>query len=153
MKKFWVALILIVAVVFVVWQTWLAGPGTEAEKKIKAWEAAMKADTFGGETPEETLKMFVAALRAGDIEQASRFFLLDENLSREQWLKRLTELKEKNLLSQMAEDIENRAKPDLDGRTHEDDYKFVILTTTGEIGGRINMGNNTFSSVWKIENF
>src|SRR3989344_9575072 len=46
---------------------------------------AMTADTYGGKTPQETLDLFVAALRAEDVELASKYFLLDENLSREKW--------------------------------------------------------------------
>jgi len=37
-----------------------------------------KNDTVGGKTPEETLKMFVAALKKGDVELASQYFSLDK---------------------------------------------------------------------------
>ena len=52
-----------------------------------------KNDTVGGKTPEETLKMFVAALKKGDVELASQYFSLDKNGSREKWLKKLSDSK------------------------------------------------------------
>src|SRR3989344_3905403 len=54
----------------------------QIEKAEKAYVEAMTADTYGGKTPKETLDLFVAALKKGDIELASKYFLLDENLSR-----------------------------------------------------------------------
>ncbi len=36
--------------------------------------AAQKADTFGGKTPEETLDLYITALKAGDIELASKYY-------------------------------------------------------------------------------
>lgn len=34
-------------------------------------------DTYGGETPEETLSLFIKALEAGDVELASKYAILD----------------------------------------------------------------------------
>jgi hypothetical protein len=35
-------------------------------------------DTFGGKTPEETLRMYIDALKAGDMELASKYFRLED---------------------------------------------------------------------------
>ena len=35
-------------------------------------------DTFGGETPEETLEMYIEALKVGDVELASKYFRLED---------------------------------------------------------------------------
>ncbi len=51
-------------------------------------------DKIGGETPEETLKLFAAALREGDAEKASTYFTLDSKGSREKWLRYLEESKD-----------------------------------------------------------
>ncbi|MBI4130673.1 hypothetical protein HY468_05120, partial [Candidatus Roizmanbacteria bacterium] len=40
-------------------------------------EDEYRNDTYGGATPEETLALFIAALEAGDIELASKYFLPD----------------------------------------------------------------------------
>src|SRR3989338_6079724 len=58
----------------------------------KNYVEAMQADTYGGKTPKETLDLFVAALRADDVELASKYFLLDKNASREKWVEYLAEV-------------------------------------------------------------
>lgn len=35
-------------------------------------------DTYGGETPEETLSLFIKALEAGDVELASKYFVVEK---------------------------------------------------------------------------
>jgi hypothetical protein len=121
----------------------------EAEQK---YIAAMTADTYGGKTPQETLDMFVSALRAGDVELASKYFLLDENASRERWLKRIIEIKGRGLLEVMASDIQ-RAVPDPEGPLYEGNYGFVIYTNGGVVGAEIDMQFNKYSQIWKIESF
>jgi hypothetical protein len=41
-------------------------------------EQAYKKDTYGGKTPQETYQMFLNALKAKDIELASKYFVLEE---------------------------------------------------------------------------
>ena len=55
---------------------------------MEAFEAAMRADTWGGKTPEETLAMFVDALKKGDIALASKYFMLDTNTQSPDYLTR-----------------------------------------------------------------
>lgn len=117
----------------------------------KEYVAAMTADTYGGKTPQETLDLFVKALRAGDIDLAAKYFALDDKLSREKWIVVLNSLKTSNLLSQMANDISSKSQPDIKNITGEDDYKFVLYDSNGKVGARINMQFNKYSGVWKIE--
>lgn len=44
----------------------------EAEKRM--YEALEKVDTYGGKTPEETVDLFLVALKVGDIETASKYY-------------------------------------------------------------------------------
>lgn len=46
----------------------------QLETARAALETAQKNDTFGGKTPEETFDMFLAALKLGDIELASKYY-------------------------------------------------------------------------------
>jgi len=46
--------------------------------KIYKQEQSYKNDTYGGKTPEETYQMFLTALKAKDIELASKYFVLEE---------------------------------------------------------------------------
>src|SRR3989338_5875636 len=80
------------------------------EKAEKAYVEAMTADTYGGKTPQETLDLFVDALKKGDIELASKYFLLDENLSREKWLDSLQKKKIAGELGSVI-DIVLKAQP------------------------------------------
>ena len=59
-----------------------------------AYVDKFKNDTVGGKTPEETLKMFVAALKKGDVELASQYFSLDDKGSRQKWVDMLNKNKE-----------------------------------------------------------
>jgi len=121
------------------------------EKSEKTYIAAATADTYGGKTPQETLDLFVAALKKGDVELAHKYFLLDATASREKWLTYLNGVKTKNLLNKMASDISLRAKPDLEERTGENDFKFVLYDDNQDVGARINMQFNTYAKIWKIE--
>jgi len=111
---------------------------------------AMTEDIYGGKTPQETLNLFVTALKAGDVDLASKYFMLDDNLSREKWLKTLTIFKERGVLDDMAKDIEG-AKEDKESKTSEEDFKFAAYTEDGIVGALIDMWFNTYSSIWKIE--
>ena len=121
------------------------------QEEEQKYIAAMTSDTYGGKTPQETLDMFVDALRKEDIELASKYFMLDENLSREWVLERLSDIENRNLLAQMIGDITARAKPDLVNRLDDNDFKFVLYDDGGTVGARIEMQLNKYSQVWKIE--
>lgn len=62
-----------------------------AEQYLKDLKRAYDEDTYGGKTPEETLALFIAALKKGDIELASRYFVPEKQ---EEW--REVFAKEKN---------------------------------------------------------
>ncbi len=47
------------------------------------------ADTYGGKTPEETLALFISALKKGDTTLASKYFILDEQAK---WKKNLEKI-------------------------------------------------------------
>ncbi|MFH1188380.1 MAG: hypothetical protein V1652_00865 [bacterium] len=41
------------------------------------WHAAQMADTYGGTTPQETLRMFIDAMEKEDYELASKYFVIE----------------------------------------------------------------------------
>ena len=98
---------------------------------------AMTEDIYGGKTPQETLNLFVTALKAGDVDLASKYFMLDDNLSREKWLKTLTIFKERGVLDDMAKDIEEKAQP-ING-DDKNDFAFELLNQDGIVGALIDM--------------
>ena len=116
---------------------------------VDAYLDVFKNDTFGGKTPEETLKLFIEALKQGDVEKASLYFLPDDNGSRERWLKFLAGVKSKDLLAIMAKDLETKAKPA--GSSYENNFVYQILDSEGIVAVDMNFVFN--GKVWKIESF
>ncbi|MDO8469462.1 MAG: hypothetical protein Q7S84_00385 [bacterium] len=122
---------------------------------LKTFEDAMRADTYGGQTPEETLQLFITALKAGDIDLASRYFALETNenspdyLTRKTWQKALQEAQAKGNIPSTIKMLE-RAKPA--GSVMEGYFGFEVRGEKNELLGDIGLKLNEQSNVWKIQN-
>lgn len=146
------------------WNNYLsesAKVGRDLEKKYqkfyefqKNYEEAMKADTYGGKTPQETLAMFIEALKKEDIELASKYFALNTNeqseyyLTRKEWEEGLKKLKEEGEMQKIA-DLLSKAVPA--GSVMEGYFGFEIRNENKDLIGEIDMIFNKYSGVWKIE--
>jgi len=111
-KMMWVAIIfvlvlLIINIGFGIYQKW------QTEKRIDELNEellrieqeiydARAADVVGGATPQETLEMFIAAVEAGDYEQASKYFVVEKQ---EQWKKDLQEVGEAQNLNGLLDPL------------------------------------------------
>ena len=51
----------------------------KAQKDYEELKRLYEEDTFGGKTPEETLALFIDALKRGDTDLASKYFVLGKN--------------------------------------------------------------------------
>lgn len=111
---------------------------------------AMKNDTFGGKIPEETLDLFIEALKNDDIELASQYFILNQDMTRGTWLGALNIIKENKLLDEMVADLENKTGPVSDNIENSDVFRFTISDDKTMIT-TITLRLNKFSGVWKIE--
>ena len=168
-RKYWkfvagfLGIIVIVAGGFFVWERYFspqAKINRETQKnyeKYLEWERnyekAMKEDTYGGKTPEETLQMFIEALRKEDIELASKYFSLREDGNYDtKWEEALKQKKEAGELSRII-DIISRAVPDKETTTIKNSAWFVIYKkdNPNELEADINLHFNTYSHIWKIE--
>ncbi|MDO8558005.1 MAG: hypothetical protein Q7S09_02310 [bacterium] len=69
---------------------------------IKEADELMKNDTYGGESPEETFAMFLNALKAGDTNLASKYFVLSKQ---DEWKGNLEKVKNGGQLPGMIEDL------------------------------------------------
>src|SRR3989344_1148709 len=128
-------------------------------EKYLAWEEnykkAMREDTYGGKTPEETLQMFIEALEKEDVELASKYFALETDtkspnyLTRKKWKNYLQEIGNKKLLQQMANDIEKDAKP-LTKILNNKEFSYALFNEDGTVGISIYLKFNEHSNVWKI---
>jgi hypothetical protein len=123
-------------------------------EKYLAWkqsyEKAMTEDTYGGKTPEETLQMFINALKKGDVELASKYFVLKSDGSRDpKWLEALIKTKEAGKLEEVI-NILSKAKPDYENISNKEDFKFKSYDN-GKLKGYIDLEFNKYSKIWKIE--
>jgi len=111
-------------------------------KMVEEWENKYKNDTFGGSTPEETLTLFIDALKKGDTDLAAKYFVLDKQ---EEWRSDLSKIAEKGLLPAMVGDLE---RTELSIKNNSaffsliDENKFVV--------SELVMHKNTDTGRWKI---
>ena len=121
-------------------------------ERYEDWQAqydkAMREDTYGGKTPQETLNMFIDALKKGDIELASKYFALDENLGVEKWKKFLADIAKQGNLIRFASDLE---RYDEAKKTFDPYFVFVYYNSDGTIGLQLTLIFNSEAKIWKIE--
>jgi len=68
----------------------------ELQKQQEEQYQKVMSDTYGGKTPQETLKMYIDAVEKGDYELASKYFIESKQ-----------EKEKQSLLNSKREDIEN----------------------------------------------
>lgn len=115
-------------------------------------EEAYKNDDIGGTTPEETLALWVDAVKADDLEKASTYFLVENRTTA---LEGMGISKKNNVLPDIIEDIENG------GIWHVNEYTGARFETStlaevkksGYPGFEFTLTKNPYTGVWKIEEF
>jgi len=169
-KNFWLVvtaaglLILLLALYMI----WSAATGTNAEdqafdertrnaqQSMEELEAALAADTYGGKTPEETLQLFIGALKKGDINLASKYFTLDTNtqspdyLTHRKWEEGLRQAQTNNQISEIINDVPKFTLSNRNTGTNQM-IEFVITDDKGDVERNITFRLNEQSQVWKIE--
>lgn len=172
MKSFWryfigfVAIIILVGGGFFVWNHYLS-PGAKYQRQMEKqyqsylkWEEqykeAMRNDTYGGKTPEETLQMFIDALKKGDIELASKYFMLNTDekseyyLTRKEWENEL-KLAQQNGRIPSAIEFLSKAERNRDAQNTDEMVWFLIRDSDGDVIQHFYLKFNKDSGVWKIE--
>lgn len=121
-------------------------------KFIANYEKAMTEDTYGGKTPEETLKLFIDALKKEDLDLASKYFILKENgLPDPKWKEGLINAKKEGRLSYII-DVISRAKKDDKASSLENNVWFVVYKNNSkELEADIQLEFNPYAKIWKIE--
>ena len=125
----------------------------ENMKKYNEWERnyvkAMTEDVYGGKTPQETLSMFIDALKREDVELAGKYFMLNSIGQVDQkWVDGLRASKNEGKLGIIAKELEGAKSA---GSAMKDYFGFEIRDDKGSILLDINMQFNNYSGVWKIE--
>ena len=91
------------ALFFIDYIRYQKNPEYRAIKEIEKIKKEIAEDPYGGDTPEETLRLFIDALKKGDTDLAAKYFIYDEQ---EQWREDLAKIKDKGLLDEMVRDLE-----------------------------------------------
>ncbi len=166
--KFIIAFLVIIGLViggYFVWNQYFspqAISNQETQKnyeKYLEWEEnykeAMRQDTYGGKTPQETLDLFVEALRAEDIELASKYFQLETDtqdpdyLTRRKWEEGLKKTEEEKKLLDAIKIVSN-VKFNSDSSS-DDTAWFILKNKEGIVEYSVILKFNEYSNVWKIE--
>ena len=110
----------------------------------KDYEMAM-ADTFGGQTPQETLEMFIKAVEKGDYELASKYFVLKKQ---ESWKQSLVAIKNQPAIyDEML--VEMKFARNNTHQKIEGDFAWFSYTMPGEKIGEQLVFERIFNR-WKI---
>lgn len=112
-------------------------------KQLERLEKLYREDPYGGDTPEETLELFISALKAGDIDLASKYFLPDEW---EKWRKNLQRVKDNGNLEEMITDLSGAKLANTDLK---DSVLFSIADEHNRSVADIRIGKN-INNKWKI---
>jgi len=153
-------IIILVAGITYAWENYLSPDARSARdmanqyEKYLDWESkyreTLKNDTFGGETPEATLKLFVDALKKGDVDLASKYFWIDESQKNKNGLTDLlNKVKDENNLLRFATDLEKFSKSEI---ISENRHAFIYRDADGIIELQLLLRLNEQAKIWKIEN-
>ncbi len=118
----------------------------EVERYFTALEEAYRKDDIGGETPQETLALWVEAVKEGNLEKASTYFLVEY---RSGALERMEESKKNSVLPDIIADIE-------DGGTWKESENLGASfesTIDGTPGYYFEFTKNPYTGVWKLDEF
>jgi hypothetical protein len=121
-------------------------PTPEMRKYLNSLEELAereKEDTYGGDTPEETLRMFIDALKKEDIELAAKYFVVSEQE------KKLREFRAGNSSGGLSE-LANFLSRDKTGKeASEGVFMFSYPNQDGTNSSLVILKKN-INSKWKI---
>ena len=116
-------------------------PEYQLKQEYERMEKAYAEDMYGGNTPEETLQLFIDALKKGDTNLAAKYFVLDRQ--EEQRLD-LAKMKQKNLLDEMIKDLKKTKS------TVKSDTAYFTLIRENDLPSELIMHKNSLTNKWKI---
>ena len=116
---------------------------------LEEYKLAQSRDTYGGKTPEETLNLFVEALKAGNTELASKYFVLSKQKEIKEDLKQGVE----NGGIKTFVDIIGNSSNKFDSKESNVGEYFisVIEKENNNLILEIRLSLNSESKLWKIE--
>ena len=122
----------------------------KSNRQIEALEKPYRTDKIGGQTPEETFDLFISALKKGDTDLASKYFVLQKQ---ESWKKSFGELqKNQDFYAQMISELEF-ARDNHNKRIENDDkiaFVYQVDAGNGTKSGIKIIFEKYPSGIWKI---
>ncbi|MBL7045183.1 MAG: hypothetical protein ISR98_01105 [Parcubacteria group bacterium] len=118
-------------------------PEARFEREMASLQEQYANDTYGGDTPEETLELFIQALEDGNVELASKYFVVEKQTD---WLDLLKKIKSEGLLNNMISDLNREKYEHIIG---DKQVNFSIANDKNEIALTILLSLEV-SGKWKI---
>lgn len=118
-------------------------PELQAEKYMEDLKRQYAEDTYGGSTPEETLQLFIDALKKGDIELASKYFAIEEQ---GKWEEKLSNIKSRGQIDTMVSDL---LRPKEKKELGDTRAVFYIYNDQNQLAVAIDIGRGP-NGRWKI---
>jgi len=168
-KRFLVLLIIVaIALGAFLFIQWYKDPMRQYNKMMEELERPYREDTYGGKTPEETLRMYLDALKKGDLELAAKYRRID---AQERELELLKESSEKGFLESYIKNIEEAIAKNQTETNFRGDVTYywyivaekdspvlfqgekvgdVIIKKGQRVKDGITLTKNEFINLWKI---
>ncbi len=124
-------------------------------ENVQSLEQELATDIYGGRTPEETLQLFVAALREGDTAKAAKFFMpeadpfVSPHLSWAKFEKGLEKIEKDGRLNEFADEI---LKYNQVSENSGLSAWLASKNSNGKTISEIRMVSNTYADIWKLDN-
>ena len=149
---------LVIFIIFVIFWVARAGyfgyRGYKWRQQTKAFEDALtkplREDTYGGKTPEETWAMFLDALKKGDAELASKYFIVDKQ---EAWRITIQDTKAAKKLDLVIDNLSRGLIRDDNNIVKTDAYyyyQYINAKTRQKKNSSVVFTFNNYTNIWKI---
>jgi len=121
------------------------------EKRLQETKDMLQADTYGGKTPEETLKLFVEAIKIKDADLASKYYL--------PWKQKEAKKEMQDWFGDYPDGLEKFLNTYRDGYIQRDSVMQRYITIDiyenkiDKYPYSIDMQLNNQNNIWKIEKF
>ena len=115
---------------------------------MQEMQERLKNDTDGGATAQETLALFTAALKKGDIEQANKYFVIEPTDRQEGLINILKEIKDSGKFDEFVGYVEKIKY--MSNSSDEHVFVFDALNKEGMSDLTIEITKGKYSTVWKI---
>lgn len=117
---------------------------------MEAGRKPYKDDTYGGKTPEETWALFLDALKKGDVDLASKYFVVEKQ---SEWLNTLNKTKDVGGLPKVLSNLPLQLSSEVNQPQSEKKYFYYnVNDLNGKFLGKnsVVMSLNPYTKIWKI---